>query len=262
MGYDPREHPESKNYQLLDFRIRKELTDKSVKLMLKKKRMILYPHQTLKNKRVIPAPLLSGSAEPEGSNRESFDSYYIMRRGILPAYHQMFYQLCDLEDPELQTIINNPQWHKTKPNMKSGFFEAEMFRRLRDCLTQMIKDTVLEVNASKSLQDDSSQGSTPSTSASTPEMPERGEKDDEEGPAAGEDEEDDGEDEDGLDDGGIGDDDAEEMEDKNILCDEADGAEDATGIEKDDKEVAEEVDSENEMAMEMLEFLDPSMLPS
>ena len=73
-----------------------------------------------------------------------------MRRGILPAYHQMFYQLCDLEDPELQAIVTNPRWHKKKPNMKTGYFEMEMFRQLRDTLTQMIKDTVLEVNANTS----------------------------------------------------------------------------------------------------------------
>ncbi|XP_030853578.1 general transcription factor 3C polypeptide 5-like [Strongylocentrotus purpuratus] len=262
MGYDPREHPESKKYQLLDFRIRKELTDKRLKLLLKKKRMILYPHQSLKHKKGVPTPLLGSNPGQQVDHKETIDSYYIMRRGILPAYHQMFYQLCDLEDPELQAIVTNPLWHKKRPNMKTGYFEVEMFRQLRDALTQMIKDTVLEVNAKKLQQDNASQSVVPSTSTSTPETQEEGEPGEEDEVAIGEEEEeDDEEDEEELDEEGI-DDEGEEMEEQDVLDVGQGVMENEKGTEKDDKDGGEESDSENEMAMEMLEFMDSSMMPS
>eukprot|EP00057_Strongylocentrotus_purpuratus_P021931 XP_011676405.1 PREDICTED: general transcription factor 3C polypeptide 5 [Strongylocentrotus purpuratus] len=193
MGYDPREHPESKKYQLLDFRIRKELTDKRLKLLLKKKRMILYPHQSLKHKKGVPTPLLGSNPGQQVDHKE--------------------------------TIFT----------LKYPFFVSS---------------------------DNASQSVVPSTSTSTPETQEEGEPGEEDEVAIGEEEEeDDEEDEEELDEEGI-DDEGEEMEEQDVLDVGQGVMENEKGTEKDDKDGGEESDSENEMAMEMLEFMDSSMMPS
>ncbi|XP_072176471.1 general transcription factor 3C polypeptide 5-like [Diadema setosum] len=223
-GYDPRLHPEAKMYQLLDFRIRKELTDKRLKNLFKKKRRILLPHELSRPKKEIPTPMITTSDSLGVDEKTTKDSYFIMRRGLLPAYHQMFYQLCDLHDPELQAVINNPSWHRETANLRTGYFEPEMFTKLRNVLTNMIRETVLELEANKQQAElDGSMAVRAGPSAAAETVMRRD--------VFGDDDDDDEDD-----------DEEEEEEEPEQLKD-------------------AESESENEMAMELLEFMEQDSLP-
>lgn len=63
----------------------------------------------------------------------------------MPAYHQMFYQLCDLEDDELQEMIHSNDGRETTCDERNGWLEPNVLGDLRDRMTDILKDTLVHL---------------------------------------------------------------------------------------------------------------------
>lgn len=107
-GYDPRQHPEAKIYQTLDFRIRKQL-----------------------NVDVIPA---------RRTHRKPKSDSYKFKVGCFPAFKQTYYQMCDVEVPEVQKIIHSNDGKEKKCSERDGWCEEDTIDKCRDVLTKHIEE--------------------------------------------------------------------------------------------------------------------------
>nr|XP_020026268.1 general transcription factor 3C polypeptide 5 [Castor canadensis]XP_020026270.1 general transcription factor 3C polypeptide 5 [Castor canadensis] len=156
-GYDPRKHPEAKIYQVLDFRIRcgMKYGYGSSEMPVKAKRST-YNYSLPITVKKTPSQLVtmhdlkqglgsSGVAGPRKliSNKYKLkDSVYIFREGALPPYRQMFYQLCDLNVEELQTIIHRNDGAENVCTERDGWCLSKTTDELRDTMSLMIRQTI------------------------------------------------------------------------------------------------------------------------
>ena len=69
----------------------------------------------------------------------------MFRPGLIPAYHQMFYQLCDLDDTDLQAIIHANDGKETSCDERNGWLESDVLAKLRDLITEKLKDTFIKL---------------------------------------------------------------------------------------------------------------------
>ncbi|CAH1272644.1 Hypp4906 [Branchiostoma lanceolatum] len=150
-GYDPRKDPTAKQYQLLDFRVRQGPDNK--RLAVKAKRstfnytlptMTHKPQpQVVQMKGVAGSPGAGSSGEGErqdGRTKEDIEkeATYVFRPGILPAYRQMFYQLCDLHDPRLQALVHENDGRETSCAEKDGWCLPNTKAKLRDIISSEV----------------------------------------------------------------------------------------------------------------------------
>ncbi|XP_035684335.1 general transcription factor 3C polypeptide 5-like isoform X1 [Branchiostoma floridae] len=147
-GYDPRKDPTAKQYQLLDFRVRQKPEAKG--LLVKAKRSTFnYTLPTMTHKpqpQVVmmkdfadsPGAGSSGEGErQDGRTKEDLEkeSTYLFRPGMLPAYRQMFYQLCDLHDPRIQALVHENDGKETTCMEKDGWCLPNTKAKLRDIIS-------------------------------------------------------------------------------------------------------------------------------
>ncbi|XP_063067113.1 general transcription factor 3C polypeptide 5 isoform X2 [Engraulis encrasicolus] len=154
-GYDPRKNPEAKIYQVLDFRIRCGMKhgyaagDMPVKA---KRSAYHYSLYTSFNKSgPPPASLKDITEENPSSSRRSGEprhrlkeSIFRFHEGMLPPYRQMFYQLCDLEVDQIQSIIHRNDGKEEVCDERDGWCMARTADELRDIMSLMIKKTIRE----------------------------------------------------------------------------------------------------------------------
>ncbi len=124
-GYDPRIQRTAKIYQTLDFRVKQVYAKNMSSERIKAKRSIYQyqlplkkrEHEKLKSKQ---SSLSSESFLPSTSKEkqhhfnddnelkdEKLLATYIFKPGLMPAYRQLFYQLCDINVEEVQEIIHS-----------------------------------------------------------------------------------------------------------------------------------------------------------
>ncbi|XP_068430354.1 general transcription factor 3C polypeptide 5 [Clinocottus analis] len=158
LGYDPRKNRDSKNYQILDFRIRcstkhgYSLSDIPVKA---KRSALNYSLPITFNKAGPQAASVMElpAHEGPGSSRDSVpityqlkESSYIFREGMLPPHRQMFYQLCDLEVESIkQAVQQTPDEEQQVCDERDGWCVVGTTDKLRDIISAMIK-TVIRAN--------------------------------------------------------------------------------------------------------------------
>ncbi|XP_076025635.1 general transcription factor 3C polypeptide 5 [Genypterus blacodes] len=154
LGYDPRKSPESKKYQILDFRIRcsskhgYSLSDMPVKA---KRSSFNYTLPIAISKvgpqaaSLLDLPVQEG---PSGS-RESLlvkyqlkESSYIFREGMLPPHRQMFYQLCDLDVDSIKTAFERNDGKESGCDERDGWCVLGTTDELRDMMSAMIKKVI------------------------------------------------------------------------------------------------------------------------
>lgn len=146
-GYDPRKTLESKQYQLLDFRIRcstkhgYSLGDMPVK---PKRTSLSYTLPITLNKSV-PQPvkvMQEGTQDPGPSTYQLKESAYIFREGMLPPHRQMFYQLCDLQVDSIQKVVNVNQGLEKSCDERDGWCVVGTTDQLRDIISEHIKSVI------------------------------------------------------------------------------------------------------------------------
>ncbi|CAN9504823.1 unnamed protein product [Ophioblennius macclurei] len=154
LGYDPRKSPESKKYQMLDFRMRcstkhgYSLADIPVKA---KRSAFNYTLPITFNKRGPPVaslmdlPSQQGASTSRGSGPTSHqlkESSYIFKEGMLPPHRQMFYQLCDLDVESAQKVIMQNDGAEQECDERDGWCVRGTTDKLRDIISAMIKKVV------------------------------------------------------------------------------------------------------------------------
>ncbi|XP_069465423.1 general transcription factor 3C polypeptide 5 isoform X2 [Ambystoma mexicanum] len=154
-GYDPRKDPESKVYQVLDFRIRcgvkygyspnempvkakRSTYNYSLPITLSAKKQASQPISMQDLKHGLGTSMPSGKKTP-ASRLKGKDSAFIFREGTLPPYRQMFYQLCDLNVDSLQQIIHRNDGVEAPCTERDGWCLPKTSDDLRDRMSIMIK---------------------------------------------------------------------------------------------------------------------------
>ncbi|XP_054613737.1 general transcription factor 3C polypeptide 5 isoform X2 [Dunckerocampus dactyliophorus] len=154
LGYDPRKTVESKIYQMLDYRLRCSTRSACVlsDLLVKPKRSTLnYTLPIAINKTgptpasVTDLPTQEGSSTSRDPVRVSYqlkESSYIFREGMLPPHRQMFYQLCDLDVPRIQEVIQQNSGAEQICNERDGWCAVGTTDKLRDLISAMVKKVI------------------------------------------------------------------------------------------------------------------------
>lgn len=152
LGYDPRKSPESKQYQLLDFRIRcstkhgYSMSDMPVK---PKRTALSYTLPITVNKSVPQPVSVMSLPDQEGPSQESGptsyqlkESAYIFREGMLPPHRQMFYQLCDLHVDSIQKVVNVNQGLEKSCDERDGWCVVGTTDQIRDIISDLVKKVI------------------------------------------------------------------------------------------------------------------------
>ncbi|XP_059894075.1 general transcription factor 3C polypeptide 5 isoform X1 [Gadus macrocephalus] len=153
LGYDPRKSPESKKYQMLDFRIRcstrhgYSLSDMPVKA---KRSSMDYSLSITLNKMApqaasvteLPQEGPSTSRYPIPVRHQLKESSYVFRDGMLPPHRQMFYQLCDLDVESIKEVIGRNKGDEKVCDERDGWCLPHTTDDLRDIISGLIKKVV------------------------------------------------------------------------------------------------------------------------
>eukprot|EP01083_Nonionella_stella_P296640 1007687_1 len=114
-GFDPRKSPESRIYQMIDFRIPKEIG------------------------RILE---IIESAKHQDAFDHTFSS--------APIKLGTMYQICDLNDAEIRKIVSTSTVND-KPTKTEGWFHPADFRKIRICMKRRLKQWATEKEAGKEL---------------------------------------------------------------------------------------------------------------
>uniref|UniRef100_A0A8D9AJL1 General transcription factor 3C polypeptide 5 n=1 Tax=Cacopsylla melanoneura TaxID=428564 RepID=A0A8D9AJL1_9HEMI len=147
LGYDPRKDPNSCRYQVLDFRLKNVIGSVAQKMSVSRRSSLL--------KIAIRNP---PNLEPTDSVLT--DKYYVYRPGYIPPYRQMFYQLCDIDVPEVTDLLATaplrPVCHE-----RFGWYPDNLLDRVRailgkDFLSHMddLEDTRTDIHEANDNDDD------------------------------------------------------------------------------------------------------------
>ncbi|CAL1569655.1 unnamed protein product [Knipowitschia caucasica] len=149
LGYDPRKSSESKQYQMLDFRIRcstKHGYAMGGDLVKPKRSSLNYTLPNTFNKAVPQAASVLSLQEEESQDQNPSyilkESSYIFREGMVPPHRQMFYQLCDLQVDSLQRVVNANNGLEKLCDERDGWCPIGTQDQLRNIISDSIKKVV------------------------------------------------------------------------------------------------------------------------
>eukprot|EP00794_Sanderia_malayensis_P015747 gene15747-17336_t len=141
-GYDPRKHPDSKIYQICDFRVR----DRSSKrdnpvLPLRSSKLCSLPVQLHRYKKT--AVSVDQEDGGEAKDNEKFippeDLPYTFHANKLPRARQIMYQLCDIYDDDVKQIIALNDGQEKDCTEKDGWFPAGVISKIRACMVKKVE---------------------------------------------------------------------------------------------------------------------------
>ncbi|KAM3874401.1 general transcription factor 3C polypeptide 5 [Diretmus argenteus] len=154
LGYDPRKTPESKKYQMLDFRIRcstkhgyslGEMPVKAKRSSLDYTLPIAFNKAAPQPASVMDLPAPEGPGTSRQSDTVKYqlkESSYIFREGMLPPHRQMFYQLCDLDVESIRKVIQQNDGQEKECDERDGWCLVGTTDDLRDIISAMIKKVI------------------------------------------------------------------------------------------------------------------------
>ncbi|XP_019959781.1 general transcription factor 3C polypeptide 5 [Paralichthys olivaceus] len=149
-GYDPRKNPDSKKYQMLDFRFRcsskhgysiSDLPVKAKRSALNYSLPITFNKTGPQPASVMDLPAQEGPSSSRDTIPVSYklrESSFIFRDGMLPPHRQMFYQLCDLDVESLKEVIEQ-KGDEQVCNERDGWCVLGTTDKLRDMISAMIQ---------------------------------------------------------------------------------------------------------------------------
>ncbi|XP_050414774.1 general transcription factor 3C polypeptide 5 [Patella vulgata] len=149
-GYDPRKDPAAKKYQTLDFR-RKQRGAGDRMPIGHKRSSYSYSLPTTVNKprstiAQISTAHLDGSEVEKKEPSAFLESTYRFRPDVLPPYRQMFYQMCDIEDEKVQTLLNQNNNQETVCTEKEGWCIPDFYELARDILYQHVENIICKTS--------------------------------------------------------------------------------------------------------------------
>ncbi len=125
-GYDPRKIPESKIYQMIDYRLR-YYSEPEQKVKAK-------PRSSY-HKRKFRSDLSENESD-DYKNLKFDEDMYKFKADKLPASRNVFYQLCDIEDDDVQALIKSDDNRPTVCNEKDGWCTSNIQNKCRDLMSQ------------------------------------------------------------------------------------------------------------------------------
>ncbi|XP_013788268.1 general transcription factor 3C polypeptide 5-like [Limulus polyphemus] len=153
--YDPRKDPLAKQYQTLDFRVK--LLGPSHDVGIKSKRSAY--NYKLPTKFSRPGDRvatiqtqsfsLSRDEEPEdkhGEEEMNRKLSYKFIPGLLPPCRQMFYQLCDIEEPKVQALVHqNDDQSPEECHPKEGWCVPGVLEQCREIMQESLQETLKKI---------------------------------------------------------------------------------------------------------------------
>ncbi|XP_041369834.1 general transcription factor 3C polypeptide 5-like [Gigantopelta aegis] len=141
LGYDPRTNPSAKKYQLLDFRIRQR--GACDPLPIRGKRGVFLHAAPMTITRYRPTvPQIPSLAQKPVVPGEYKDSVYRFEPNVMPPYRQMFYQLCDIHESNIQKLILENDGEETVCTEKDGWCSKDTSYKCRQILSECIEKLV------------------------------------------------------------------------------------------------------------------------
>eukprot|EP00005_Dracoamoeba_jomungandri_P013931 CAMPEP_0174270746 /NCGR_PEP_ID=MMETSP0439-20130205/45594_1 /TAXON_ID=0 /ORGANISM="Stereomyxa ramosa, Strain Chinc5" /LENGTH=610 /DNA_ID=CAMNT_0015360265 /DNA_START=6 /DNA_END=1834 /DNA_ORIENTATION=+ len=137
LGFDPT-IPENKNarrYQIVDFRCSKSQTRKRSKGEDFKTPTRHSESFTLDVNLYDKKKILETEQEAPKETQQSLENRFL----VPPTRQQTIYQLCHIEIPELQGLINSCEINST-PNQKTGWFRTATYKQIRKIMNQRLAE--------------------------------------------------------------------------------------------------------------------------
>lgn len=162
-GYDPRNDPQAKIYQSLDIRVPRNIPEESNPVPKRSLSSYRTPraksrgHTAVIQQSIFDNTRTDGSELPE-SPSVSQDASYRFRPGIMPTYRQIFYQLCYIDEPDVQRLVHENDGQETEYSEKDGWCLPETIDKCRGLVTAHFASSALRSSAGT---DEASARSTP-----------------------------------------------------------------------------------------------------
>ncbi|XP_071947358.1 general transcription factor 3C polypeptide 5-like [Antedon mediterranea] len=139
IGYDPRKDPKAKIYQMLDVRIRLSARTYNSDIAFKA--------AAENNSTKLPRSLFSSRRYNHTCRLSKLpENHHIFKRDILPPFHQMYYQVCDLKDDELQKFVHANDGYEQSCDERDGWLLPDTFQKMRDLIHTLITLKIQEIS--------------------------------------------------------------------------------------------------------------------
>ncbi|XP_067946099.1 general transcription factor 3C polypeptide 5-like [Watersipora subatra] len=151
-GYDPKHHVEAKHLQLIDYRYRaKDKVEMAKSIVLHKRSCSNYFSSVSKSKRKLAISdqlehfnRADADLEEEDMTEEEQKTHYMFWPGLIPPYRQLFYQIIDLQVPEVQDLVNSNNFKEPACSKIHGFLEPDACDRIRAIINEYVLKAVNE----------------------------------------------------------------------------------------------------------------------
>jgi len=144
-GYDPSKMPESVSFQLIDYRIRQRNYDAMIPVVAKRTSYNRLPaNYAEKNhcayeRKHFSGRERSGYTRHRRVNDDDDSDVYVFRQGTLPAYRQVYYQMCDVEMDAVKKLLDTCR--SSKFTERDGWLLDGTVSRIRDLMDTDVKTT-------------------------------------------------------------------------------------------------------------------------
>ncbi|GAA5808263.1 hypothetical protein MFLAVUS_001651 [Mucor flavus] len=139
-GIDPRTDPKYRKYQVIDIRKHSTVKDRLTSSIYKK------PNEESNRPNEESNKLNEKSKEAARSKRQ-----FIFDGVTVPGVSST-YQLCDITDPDLVRLIENPKYFKPKASKDGGYYYNCVFKRIRHVL-RIKYESLLETGTAQHIED-------------------------------------------------------------------------------------------------------------
>lgn len=141
IGYDPRKDPSAKIYQMVDFRVGSRRGAKNLPIKAKRDTSsFILPNLVGKNASqgslVKEAVMVSSENKADDKQSEEQDLPYVFTPNKMPKQKQLFYQVCDLHDPEIQRLVSKNDGQEDECHERDGWCLPGTNDQLRAILYQ------------------------------------------------------------------------------------------------------------------------------
>ncbi|XP_057370022.1 general transcription factor 3C polypeptide 5-like [Daphnia carinata] len=149
IGYDPRQDPEARTYQILDFRISQNYRNKVVP----KRSYSKYnqPHKYVSTMRTKTSSIRQTADIPSTSTNaveKKGENSYVYRPGMIPQCRQMFYQYLDLHVPEIEELLSTSTVAESCDE-RYGWYPPHFEDECRRILNNYISDSFAHLKPEK-----------------------------------------------------------------------------------------------------------------
>jgi general transcription factor 3C polypeptide 5 (transcription factor C subunit 1) len=140
-GYDPRTIHDSRMYQMIDYRLRylaSEPSSTSDQIVKAKPRSIYHNARKFRNDQNDSNGDGDGDGdgdEVEGEKSNNIDDYKF-KPDKLPISRNVYYQVCDIEDDDVQALLNSRQIQSNYCSEKEGWYTKNFQDQCRDIMNK------------------------------------------------------------------------------------------------------------------------------